>query len=261
MEIYQVDAFTELLFSGNPAAIVPLQKWVDTNLMQQIALENSLSETAFFVQEDADTYHIRWFTPQTEVDLCGHATLAAAHVLYNHLNFTGRRIKFLSRTGKLIVEKSDTVYWLDFPSQPPSEISSPKLLPDAIDAIPVYTGLNEDLIVLVDSEQTVREMNPDLSLIKQLDVRGVIVTAESEDDQFDFVSRFFAPSVGIPEDPVTGSAHTVLIPFWSKRLNKDSLLARQVSKRGGILRCEQGQNDRVKIGGTAVTYLKGKIHI
>lgn len=260
MDIYQVDAFSEKLFSGNPAAVIPLDDWISADQMQNIASENNLSETAYLVKKEEGVYGIRWFTPETEVDLCGHATLAAAHVLYTHMNFSGKAISFDSHSGRLMVEKKDNLYWLDFPSQPPNPIKSPKLLPEAIGTIPIYTGVNVDLLVLIDGEQIVRKMRPDLEILKRLDVRGVIVTSVSDDERYDFVSRFFAPAVGVPEDPVTGSAHTVLTPFWSKRLGKKDLVARQLSKRGGTLRCSMN-GDRVKIGGSAVTFMTGQIAI
>lgn len=260
MNIYQVDAFSEQLFSGNPAAVIPLKKWISTDLMQLIAAENNLSETAYLVKKEEGVYGIRWFTPETEVDLCGHATLAAAHVLYTHLKFSGKSIFFDSHSGRLSVEKKSGMYWLDFPSQPPKPVKSPKLLPEAIGTIPIYTGVNVDLLVLIDGEKILRKMRPDLEILKRLDIRGVIVTSASDDARFDFVSRFFAPAVGVPEDPVTGSAHTVLTPFWCKRLGKTELVARQLSKRGGTLRCSLN-GKRVKIGGSAVTFMTGQISV
>ena len=258
MKIYQVDAFTEKVFSGNPAAIVPLDEWLDPHILQEIAVENNLSETAFFVKNEDNSYRIRWFTPETEVDLCGHATLASAHVLYEFLNFDGEKVVFESNSGQLTVHKENNLYWMDFPSNPPEHVPVPKLLPEAIGVIPIYTGINTDLLVLVQDEETVRSIRPDLLILKKMEVRGTIITAPGKD--VDFVSRFFAPSVGVPEDPVTGSAHTVLTPFWSRRLKKQKLKARQVSKRGGNLICIQ-KGDRVKIGGHAVTYMTGEISI
>ncbi len=260
MDIFQVDAFSDSLFSGNPAAVIPLRKWINSEEMQLIAAENNLSETAFFVKEKEGNFKIRWFTPETEVELCGHATLAAAHVLYSHLDFKGDKIIFNSHSGRLTVKKTSDMYWLDFPAQPPNSVSVPKLLPEAIGTIPIYTGVNVDLLVLVGNESIVQKMDPDLMILKRLDVRGVIITAKSDDKKFDFVTRFFAPAVGVPEDPVTGSAHTVLAPFWSKRLGKNDLVSRQLSKRGGTLRCSL-KDDRVKIGGSAITYLTGRISI
>lgn len=260
MKIFKVDAFTDTLFSGNPAAVVPVDEWLEDDLMQQIAMENNLSETAFILKKETSSYDIRWFTPETEVDLCGHATLGAAHVILSHLEEGLSSVIFNSRSGDLSVEKSDAMYWLDFPSQPPEPVSMSKLLPEAIGTIPLYAGYNVDLMVLVESEKIVREMKPNLQMIRNLDVRGVIVTAPSENESVDFVSRFFAPSVGVPEDPVTGSAHTVLTPFWAKRLGKKELNARQISKRGGVLTCID-EGERVKIGGSAVTFLQGSISL
>ena len=257
MKIYQVDAFTKNVFSGNPAAIVPLEEWLGDDLMQKIAVENNLSETAFFVQKSDGSFKIRWFTPETEVNLCGHATLASAHVIFEFLGFTGGKVEFESNSGPLSVRKERGHYWMDFPSNPPGAIPVPKLLPEAIGVIPIYTGINTDLLVLVQDEKTVRTIQPDLLILKKMEVRGVILTAPGSGD-VDFVSRFFAPAVGVPEDPVTGSAHTVLTPFWAKRLNKKKLKARQISKRGGDLICTQ-QNGRVEIGGHAVTYMIGDI--
>lgn len=258
MKIYQVDAFSEKVFSGNPAAIVPLDDWLDDEMMQQIAAENNLAETAFFVQDADRIYQIRWFTPQTEVDLCGHATLASAHVLYHHTEFDGDKVIFHSKSGELTVEKKGDFYWMNFPSNPPSPIPVPKILPEAIGTIPIYTGVNTDLLVLLQDEESVHNLKPNFSLLERMEVRGIIVTAPGSD--CDFVSRFFAPAVGIPEDPVTGSAHTVLTPFWSKRLGKSTLKARQISKRGGDLTCVE-KGDRVEIGGNATTYMIGNIHI
>jgi PhzF family phenazine biosynthesis protein len=258
MDIFQVDAFTDRIFSGNPAAVVPLKEWIDDDQMQRIAQENNLSETAFFVKNDDGTYRLRWFTPVTEVDLCGHATLASAHVLFEHLGFDEDLIRFESNSGELTVEKRNGRYWMNFPSNPPEPIPVPKLIPEAIGSIPLYTGVNTDLLILLQDEGMVREMNPDLLILKKMEVRGVIVTAPSDDENVDFVSRFFAPKVGVPEDPVTGSAHTVLAPFWAKRLQKNELCARQISSRGGKLDCLL-KGDRVEIGGEAITYMSGTI--
>lgn len=258
MKLYQVDAFTDKVFSGNPAAVVPLENWLSEEEMQSISAENNLSETAYFVEESDGSYKIRWFTPKTEVDICGHATLASAHVLYEHMDFNGEKVIFQSKSGKLTVEKKDNIYWMNFPSNPPEPIPVPKLLPDSIGTIPVYTGVNRDMLVLLHDEDTVRSVRPDFSLLEKMEVRGIIITAKGSD--CDFVSRYFAPSMGIYEDPVTGSAHTLLTPFWGKRLGKSSLEARQVSKRGGNIMCKQ-KRDRVEIGGAAVTYLTGDINI
>lgn len=253
-----MDAFTNQVFSGNPAAVIPLEKWLDDKVMQNISAENNLSETAFFVKEPGGKYSIRWFTPKTEVDLCGHATLASAHVLYEHLDFSGEKVIFHSKSGELSVQKEDRIYRMNFPSNPPDPIPVPKILPEAIGTIPIYAGVNTDLLILLQDEESVKTLKPDFSLLERLDVRGIIVTAPGND--CDFVSRFFAPAVGINEDPVTGSAHTVLTPFWAKRLGKSTLSARQLSERGGEVTCIQN-GDRVKIGGSAVTYMLGDIYI
>lgn len=258
MEIFQVDAFTKNVFSGNPAAVVPLDEWPSRDTMQMIASENNLSETAFYVPEKGGSFRIRWFTPTTEVDLCGHATLASAHVLFSHQGYSEKTIRFQSNSGELTVEKRDDLYWMNFPAQPPDAIPVPKLIPDAIGTIPIYTGMNVDLLILVHDEETVAKMKPDLQLLEKMEARGVIVTARG--NNVDFVSRFFAPNVGVPEDPVTGSAHTVLTPFWAKKLGKDRLKARQLSKRGGVIHCSN-LGKRVEIGGSAVTYMKGSIQV
>lgn len=258
MKIFQIDAFTDQVFSGNPAAVVPLEKWPGVDTMQAIASENNLSETAFYAPESDGSFKIRWFTPTTEVDLCGHATLATAHVLFNHQGYKEKTIRFASKSGLLTVEKREGLYWMNFPSQPPKPIPVPKLIPDALGTIPIYTGMNVDLLILVNDEETVAKMKPDLLILERMEARGIIVTAPGENE--DFVSRFFAPAVGVPEDPVTGSAHTVLTPFWAKRLSKNNLKARQLSKRGGAIQCKM-LGDRVEIGGSAVTYMTGKIEL
>jgi PhzF family phenazine biosynthesis protein len=260
MEIYQVDAFTENVFSGNPAAVIPIKDWPEDIVMQQVAAENNLSETAFYRQNDDSTYSIRWFTPETEVDLCGHATLASAHVLFHHKNFKKNQVTFRSKSGDLMVSLKEGRYSMNFPSNKPDPIPVPKLLPEAIGVIPLYTGVKTDLLVLVQDEKTVANMKPDLLILKKMEVRGVIITAAAESGEYDFVSRFFAPSVGVSEDPVTGSAHTVLTPFWAKRLGKTTLKARQISERGGDLFCED-LGDRTEIGGYACTYMVGEISL
>ncbi|MDN5291685.1 MAG: hypothetical protein PWQ06_1924 [Anaerophaga sp.] len=259
LPILQVDAFTSHVFSGNPAAVVPLHEWLPDDVLQQIAMENNLSETAFFVPED-DGYHIRWFTPSVEVNLCGHATLATSHVLYNHLDYSGKMIRFHSRSGDLSVRREGDYYLLDFPSDKPETVEKDEFLLKAFDRNPVEVLKGKaDFLVVFDDEHYVREVVPDMDMIKKLDAEGVIITSRSE-GEFDFVSRFFAPRLGIPEDPVTGSAHTVLIPYWSDRIGKDTLAARQVSNRGGVLKCRY-PGDRVEIGGRACTYLEGIIYL
>lgn len=258
LKIYQVDAFTSNLFGGNPAAVCPLDRWLPDDLMQKIAMENNLSETAFFVEEGS-AYHIRWFTPKTEVRLCGHATLASSHVLFNHLGFKQDILHFHSKSGHLEVSRKGNLLVLDFPS----DIFVPVTLPDGLTeaigmmASECYMGRTDYMLVFSNREE-IQELQPDLVKLRQLPVRGIIVTAPGVDE--DFVSRFFAPGAGVDEDPVTGSSHTTLIPYWSKRLNKTHLKAVQLSARKGYLDCEY-LGDRVWIGGECQTYLTGEINL
>lgn len=258
LPFFQVDAFTDRLFGGNPAGVCPLEQWLPDDTMQKIALENNLSETAFFVKEGND-YRIRWFTPKVEVNLCGHATLAAAHVLYNHLGFSEDRISFQSRSGILNVSREGELLVLDFPANMPQRSSLPTDFVQALNITPIqcYRG-KEDYLLLYKSQQEIESLIPDFRRLEKTDARAVIVTAPG--DKCDFVSRFFAPRVGVDEDPVTGSAHTVLIPFWAEKLSKTEMNARQLSRRGGLIFCRL-KGDRVDIGGKAVTYLKGEITI
>lgn len=257
LEIFQVDAFATRCFEGNPAAICPLEHWLPDALMQNIAQENNLAETAFFVPE-GEGFRLRWFTPTVEVDLCGHATLAAAHVLFAHLGCEARQITFESRSGPLHVERRSDVLTLDFPSDriAASECDG---VQDAlgIAVAECYRG-RDDLLAVVENEAALTECAPDMGKIAQLDCRGVIVSTEGE--TADFVSRFFAPQSGIPEDAVTGSAHTTLTPFWSGRLGRKKLVARQLSARGGTVYCE-ALGERVRIGGHAATYMHGEIFL
>ncbi|WP_347841304.1 PhzF family phenazine biosynthesis protein [uncultured Draconibacterium sp.] len=258
LTIYQVDAFAEKVFEGNPAAVIPLSEWLPDATMQEIAMEHNLSETAFFVQQN-ECFHIRWFTPESEVDLCGHATLAAAHVLFEHLQHASSNIYFQSRSGILSVKKEGDLLVLNFPVSEVEVKYIPTGLKTAFNIHPIecFKG-REDLMLVFKNENDIRQLQADFQKILEASKRGIICTAKS--DEFDFVSRFFAPAVGINEDPVTGSAHTMLIPYWAKQLNKTTLVAKQLSKRGGILHCKHLDN-RVEIGGKAVTYLVGKINI
>lgn len=258
LQIYQIDAFANKAFEGNPAAVCPLDDWLPTEMMQAIALENNLSETAFF-KRDGDGFEIRWFTPAVEVDLCGHATLATAHVLFEHLGCKEKVIRFDSRSGTLAVEKAEAGYTLDFPADVIQQQPVETLHEEVLGILPVeaWEG-KDDLMLVLKSEKEVLDLAPDFQKMKQIPTRGVIATAPGT--QVDFISRCFFPNAGIDEDPVTGSAHTTLIPFWSKRLNKTSLQARQLSKRGGDLGC-QLLGDRVKITGNGVTYLQGNIQV
>lgn len=258
LEIYQVDAFTKEVFKGNPAAICPLDEWIDAELMQKIALENNLSETAFFVKKD-DVYKIRWFTPTFEIDLCGHATLASAFVIFDVLKLESEIVKFHShKSGKLTVEKNGDLLILDFPSRPPVVCDAPEGLVEAFGKTPQEILKSRDYFLVYENEQEVLDIAPNFSRLLDIDAHGFIVTAKGENS--DFVSRFFAPEVGVFEDPVTGSAHCNLIPYWAERLGKNELFARQISQRGGELFCEL-KGDRIKIGGNAVLYLKGEIYL
>jgi PhzF family phenazine biosynthesis protein len=258
LDIYQVDAFTNKVFGGNPAAICPLDEWLDAELMQKIALENNLSETAFFVKK-GDAYEIRWFTPTYEIDLCGHATLASAFVIFEVLKLEESLIEFHShKSGSLSVEKKGDILVLDFPSRPVSACEAPKGLIEAIGKQPKEVLKARDYFLVYESEEEVLDINPNFSKLLEIDAHGFIVTARG--DSSDFVSRFFAPEVGVFEDPVTGSSHCNLIPYWAEKLGKTELFARQISARGGELFCEL-KGDRVKIGGNSVLYLKGEIVI
>lgn len=257
--MYQIDAFANELFKGNPAAVVILAHELSDHMMQNIAQENNQSETAF-VLPSKNGLGIRWFTTTTEIDLCGHATLAAAYVLFNHEDFEGDQVIFQSKSGPLKVTNSDGALVLDFPVDQIKQIYElPALMKlDSKHLVKeVYKG-NTDLMFVLSNQQQVADYVPNLDLIKQLGTRGLIVTAPG--DNTDFVSRFFAPNIGINEDPVTGSAHTTLTPFWAKRLKKNKLIAAQLSSRGGKLTCELSGNS-VLIGGTCQIFLKGELYI
>lgn len=257
LQIYQVDAFTSKPFAGNPAAVVPLDAWLPDETMQSIALENNLSETAFFVRSD-DGYQLRWFTPTFEIDLCGHATLASAHVLFNELGVKDDVLRFHSKSGVLTVEREDGKLVLDFPSRPAAPADAPEGLFEAIGLAPKEVLRSRDYLLVYETEDDVRNIAPDFSSLARIPTHAVIVTAKG--GSCDFVSRFFAPEAGINEDPVTGSSHCNLIPYWSEKLGKTKMFARQISPRGGELYCEL-EGDRVKIGGNAVLYLKGEIYV
>ena len=257
LDIYQVDAFTRETFKGNPAAVVPLESWLPSETMLAIAAENNLAETAFFVKE-GDGFGLKWFTPEVEMDLCGHATLASAYVLWNELGYEGDTLRFETKSGSLTVERQGELMVMDFPSRPAEETDVPDGFDVALGARPQTVLKSRDYLAVYASEAEVIALRPDFRAITELGIVTVIVTAPG--DQADFVSRFFAPSVGFDEDPVTGSAHCTLIPYWAERLNKNELYAHQVSKRGGEIFCEL-QGDRVKIAGNAVLYLKGEIYV
>jgi PhzF family phenazine biosynthesis protein len=257
--IYQVDAFSDQLFKGNPAAVCPLDKWLPDELMQNIAQENNLAETAFIVPAE-NGYEIRWFTPTVEVDLCGHATLASAHVVFHELGHAGEQINFHSpRSGTLTVSKRGGELVLDFPCDTIVELSSDPIYVTGLSKAPltVYQG-KSDLLFVYETETDIRNLQPDFEALKIHPVRGIIVTAPGE--KVDFVSRFFGPACGVNEDPVTGSAHTTLTPYWSSVLGKQTLKAMQLSERTGLLTCKLN-GDRVEIAGKSVLYLKGEINV
>ncbi len=259
LQIFQVDAFTSKSFGGNPAAVVPLTEWLPDETMLSIAAENNLAETAFFVK-NGDHYDIRWFTPKVEINLCGHATLASAYVIFNCLNLEDTTIKFHSHlSGPLGVEKQGDRMVLDFPAYPMTEIPTPAQLVDVeVPPLKCWESQGNMLFMLLRSQEEVATLEPDMHALVQLPYDEIIITARGED--CDFASRMFAPRIGIPEDPVTGAIHCSLIPYWANELGKEKLFARQVSERGGELFCELN-SDRVKIGGNATLYLKGEIYV
>ena len=260
LKMYQVDAFSDKVFGGNPAAVCVLDKWLPNDLMQKIAEENNLAETAFVVKIVTESYDIRWFTPTIEVDLCGHATLAAAHVLFNHYNLPSDKIIFQSQaSGSLSVTKNGEHLTLNFPTDIVKKVDTLQVLIDAFGIAPVETYKGKtDHVLVYSSQEEIEAANPDLELVKRSGGRGVIITAPG--NTVDFVSRFFGPQVGVDEDPVTGSAHTTLCPIWAEKLGKTLLSAQQLSKRKGDLTCEL-KGDRVKITGKAITYLIGEIEL
>ena len=255
--VYQVDAFTSRVFAGNPAAVLPLKKWLPDEQMQSIAAETNLANTAFFVPNQ-NGYDLRWFTPKVEVALCGHATLASAFIIFHDLAPAAQSIRFETKSGALIVTRDGDLLSLDFPSRPPSDYEMVPELIAALGSRPEAVLNARDFMAVYASEDEVRTLKPNLEKIAQLDRFGVIVTAPGK--QVDFVSRFFAPAQGVPEDPVTGSAHCTLIPYWAKRLGKKKLHAQQVSTRGGELWCED-RGERVTISGKAVRFLEGSIYL
>lgn len=262
LNLFQVDAFTSHLFGGNPAAVIPLDQWIDDVLMQQLAMENNLAETVFFApseNKDAD-YDIRWFTPELEMNLCGHATLASAFVLFEKLSFNKTAVVFDSQSGLLTVTKKKDLYEMDFPSWKPERTDQ---FPKNIAAIlgigeVVGTYKYRDLLIEVNSEEEVVNAKPDFTALKKT---GEMVILTAPGKEADFVSRFFAPDAAVDEDPVTGSAHSQLIPFWSEKFGKKKMFAKQLSKRGGELWCEQMNEERVMIAGSCVFYMKGEIEL
>lgn len=256
---YHIDAFTNKLFGGNPACVIPLEEWLSDELLIQITKENNLAETAFFVPE-ADRFHIRWFTPEIEMDLCGHATLATAHVIKKHLDFKEDKIRFTSASGDLEVAFNDDKYVLDFPSRMPVPTSLPSIIEDSLNVKPIEVLQARDYVLVYETEDEILALEPDENKLKGIDLGhgGIVCTALGRES--DFVSRFFTPGASIFEDPVTGSAHCSLIPFWSDKLQKEELLAFQLSSRKGILYCTNS-DQRVKIAGHAVSYSIGEIYL
>jgi PhzF family phenazine biosynthesis protein len=259
LPLYQIDAFAPAVFGGNPAAVCPLDRWLPERTMQAIAAENNLAETAFFVPRDGGPdYDLRWFTPAAEVDLCGHATLASAHVVFTTLAPARDHVTFHTQSGPLTVRRDGERLAMDFPSRMPERLDAHPALAEALGATPLEVWASRDLMAVFPDERAVKAVAPSFERIVAIGVFGVIVTAPGDD--VDFVSRFFAPRMGVPEDPVTGSAHCTLIPYWSRRLGKKSLRARQISPRGGDVACED-RGDRVVIAGRVAVYLTGTIEI
>ncbi|GEO08519.1 PhzF family phenazine biosynthesis protein [Segetibacter aerophilus] len=257
LSIFQVDAFTSKLFGGNPAAVCPLESWLPDEVMQKLAAENNLSETAFFVKE-GEGFHLRWFTPEYEIDLCGHATLATAFVLFNYLHFEKEVIKFQTKSGMLEVRKKNELIELNFPSRMPQPCHAPEALLKGINFPPLKVLKSRDYFLVYEDEALIKQIVPDFNYLNRLDTIGVIITAAAK--EVDFVSRFFVPNSVIGEDPVTGSAHCNLIPYWAKELNKTTLTAKQLSSREGELFCED-KGERVTMAGNAVLYLKGEFYL
>ncbi|HEY9079019.1 PhzF family phenazine biosynthesis protein [Magnetovibrio sp.] len=264
--LYQIDSFTADLFAGNPAAVCPTDAWLSDEVMQKLAAENNLSETAYVVPDTTGVadYGLRWFTPETEVDLCGHATLATAWVLFNELGVDVETLRFTTKSGVLTVARGEgDLLVMDFPLNAPRPAPHHEFLPQALGgpAQQFWTASNGMSLAVLASAEAVRSLTPHLGAVAKLGKKGLIVTAAGDErDTVDFVSRYFAPYAGIAEDPVTGSAHTVLAPYWAKVLKKDSLHARQVSKRGGDVYCQM-QGDRVLLSGHATLYMKGEAHV
>ncbi|MEM7298738.1 MAG: PhzF family phenazine biosynthesis protein [Bacteroidota bacterium] len=260
LPIYQVDAFTDHLFAGNPAAVVPIsEEWPEDDILQKIAIENNLAETAFF-QAQGDRFELRWFTPEFEIDLCGHATLASAHVLYKHLSYSRDEIHFDTMSGELVVKKKDHLLQLDFPSRMPAKDVMTDEMRPAFNIQPKEVYRSRDYMLVFDSEADVRALRPKASLLDPANYNrgGIICTAQG--DGVDFVSRFFLPGASVFEDPVTGSAHCSMIPYWSEKLGKKEMIAYQLSERKGYLNCTNS-GDRVLIAGNAITYLIGEIAV
>lgn len=262
IKIYQIDAFTDKLFGGNPAAVCPLEHWLDDAMLQNIAIENNLAETAFFVQTSKDRFHLKWFTPEIEMDLCGHATLASAFVIFNELGNDSSEIIFDTLSGVLKVKNVGDYLELDFPSRPPQKAELPKTISNGLNIQPIEVWKARDYLLVYASEDDVKNIVPDIAVINRINIDpgGIIVTAKGKSKDVDFVSRFFTPQAALFEDPVTGSAHCTLVPFWADRLDTVVLKAKQISNRGGELLCRLN-NDRVEIKGKAIKFLEGIIEV
>jgi PhzF family phenazine biosynthesis protein len=257
IRFYHIDAFADRVFAGNPAGVCFLDGWTEDSILQAIAAENSVPETAFLVQA-GDHYELRWFTPKVEIDLCGHGTLASAFAVFEYVKHEASRVDFQTKSGRLTVERQGDLLMMDFPTRRPEPCQAPAHINKIMGILPSQTLRARDLLVVYESEDDIRRLEPDLDMVAALDCFGVIAAAPGK--KSDFVSRFFAPGAGIPEDPVTGSAHCTLIPYWSERLGKKELHTFQLSKRGGELFCVD-RGERVSIGGRAVAYLSGTIQI
>jgi len=257
LPMYQVDSFSDKLFAGNPAAVVLLGEWFPDETLQSIAAENNLSETAFVIPQ-REGFGLRWFTPAIEVDLCGHATLATAFVLFEEKGVESDSISFETLSGRLVVTRREGEFWMDFPSRVPEPTECPVAIVEVLGATPTEVHAARDVMAVFDTQDQIVALAPRFDLVSQLEAFAVMATAPGDDS--DFVCRFFAPKAGIPEDPVTGSAYCTLIPYWSKKLGKKELHARQVSARGGKVFCED-RDDRVGIGGNAVLYMRGTIDV
>ena len=259
MKYFVVDAFAENVFGGNPAGVCVLEEPLSKEMMQSIAAENNLSETAFVFKRELGKYDLKWFTPKVEIDLCGHATLGAAFVVANFIDTEVTKMEFSTLSGILTVTKSGELLEMDFPSWMPKKIKVTEEMEKAIGAKPLEAYLSRDLVLLLEDEQSVVELNPDFDKVEKLE-EGMLLVATAKGTEFDFVSRCFVPKAGINEDPVTGSAHSTLIPYWAEKLGKEEMIAKQVSERGGVLHCKNA-GERVRIRGSAILYLKGEIFV
>ncbi len=262
IKLFQIDAFTNRLFCGNPAAVCSLDYWLDDEMLQSIAMENNLAETAFFVQLENDNFQLRWFTPEFEMDLCGHATLASAFVIFEELGFENNQILFDTQSGILKVKKVKDYLELDFPTRRPKKADLPIIIKDSLNIQPLEVWKSRDYLLVYNSEEDIKNLEPNIAIINQINIDpgGIIVTAKGKSKDVDFVSRLFTPQANVFEDPVTGSSHCTLVPLWADKLHKNTLRALQISKRGGELLC-QLNNDRVLIKGKAIKYLEGVIEI